>query len=258
MKKQIYLILSLIAFNLALTGCTTMGVEKDEFKKVQKVALVGFQLDQQNPKALEINLGSKEANTALGMGMALAEDKAHAAQIYNSLNEKLKKDLKFEVVELKDLQNNPQYQAAYAQRMNGWRNIPLSQADLSKYKVEKIMDYWAISLMKPAERDQLMDELKVDHLAIARFNTILESPYSLKNIVGGQDLYPKTTVVFYMYKKGRQDAIWYDFAAAAPRHGKSVSSFLGIQDSEKLSPLIVNNSKEAMDVLFNRLNSKIQ
>jgi hypothetical protein len=259
-KQNFSIIINIFIFIIYIfnTGCTTMAVDKTEFEKTKQVAIVGFEIEQMLPNTLDFNLASGKLGVGAQGGNFLPEDKEHAEKIYLSLGDKLQKDLKWSVMNLSDIQKNSSYQEVYKSKMEGWRKRPLMASGFSGYKVKNVMDYWAIAQMTEKERDQLMDKLKVDHLAIARVYVEIESPMSIKNIVGAADLYPKSRMYFYLYKKGVAKSIWYDMAAISPRHHEPIKSFMGIQDIDKMNPYIVSNAQIAINELIDRVQDKLK
>ena len=234
-------IYSLILSSL-LIACGSLKVrDKDQaaVNSVKRIAVVAFATLQPGSATLGLNLskGSVEGGSNAVMHSRSSD---HAEKMYSDLADTLKKNLKWNVLDKKSMITNPDYAKAYKQTMEGWQSKTPPGRGINQFLVGDVMDADGPRILGPQGRDELIKALKVDAILVARVNTVLKGT----SIMGIGNRYPKAMVSFYLYSKGKEQAIWFDGGIEGDESKTSIGKTAFI-DEQLLGDLAVNSAKSA-------------
>jgi len=238
---------------LVMTACATLAVDKARLARIHKVAVVGFNVDQEMPPEMELKFGRDAEPHAKISTMRESE---HANEIYSELARRLKKELKWSVADRKSLANTVAYVAVYNGATQGWQNRPMLAHNVTCFGAGGIADSWPIERMSPEERLALMRALNVDALATARITIHLENAGGLKKLVGAGEFKPQATMSFQVYDRATPgEAVWKDLWAVGETVDQGVSHILGITDVNKVNKLAVTAAERSFDKLVSNVKS---
>lgn len=208
MKNQFFILTSTILTLSLLTGCGAFKVRDKnvaEVEKIKKVAVVAFTMDEPAPVQIGLNLGSGKLEANKG-GSALTENSPHVDQLLSDLEKAVQSKLRWQVLEHKKMLSNGAYTKAYQDTMEGWQNkMPIPEGQ-SRFVIDKMLDQDALRIMGPQGRDALIAALGVDAIMMAKINVHIEA----NTIMGIGSRYPKSSLSFYVYKKGTENPVWFD------------------------------------------------
>jgi hypothetical protein len=238
---------------LALLGACAMGpqVKPEALAKVKSVALVGFELVQQQPKDLEISLGgSSDAGMPAMMPMSkIPVATKHAESVYDVVRNTCQKDLGWAVRDAESLRKDATYQNAFKKQTTGLRSLPPVPTDSDVFSVAGVMDWWAWEKMSPLDRRSALATLKTDAVLVVRARSQLKEGFSFKKLYGGGNFQPQVSYELKLYGADGEDVIWSDFNVQGAPTDKTVGHFAGISSKEALSKLVVEASTIAAEKL---------
>jgi hypothetical protein len=135
---------------------------------------------------------------------------------------------------------NPGYQKAYERTMKGWQNkMPPSKGE-KRFAVEGIMDWDAPRILGPKGREQLIRDLGVDSIVVARVDVMLNG----NSIMGIGSRRPQSRLSFQIYTPDQENAVWFDGAVDGEEAKESVGA-TQFFDEEALKRLAVRSAETA-------------
>ncbi|HEX4924226.1 MAG TPA: hypothetical protein VFV50_09070 [Bdellovibrionales bacterium] len=231
-----------LAASLVLSGCGALQVrdrKEAEVNKIKKVAVVSFSAYLPQSKKLGFDLGSGKLGASEG-GSLIAQTSTNVDQMYLSLTQNLRQNLKWDVVPLPKMTSNAGYVKSYKQTMEGWQNKMAPPADTIQFLVKNVMDYDSTRILDQAGRDALLDALGVDALVTARVDVHLNGT----SIMGIGSRYPQSKVSFQVHTKGQERPVWFDGGVEGDEAKDSVGETAFI-DNAKLEELALQSAKSA-------------
>lgn len=189
-----------VATIIGLTACGSLkrrDVNQSEIRSVRKVAIAAFSFEQPQAGlaklAGEKNYVPSESNDAL---LALHD----AAKTLQS-------KLRWQILNVDTMRANEAYKKAYASKMEGFQMGKMPPQG-KEFIAPGVMDAQSIRRMKPAERDELMKALGVDAIMEAKANIGFASK-GVK-VMGVGSRYPQAILHFFVFKKGVEQAVWFE------------------------------------------------
>lgn len=223
-----------IFYVITLVGCGSVKLRdanQAELTAVKKVAIASFSFAQPIAASL-LSPGGPDYGTY---------SSSEVDQTYSDLADTLSSNLKWTVLSAENLRRNPEYQKAYEAKMKGWQaNKVPHQGKL--FLVPGIMDAQSLFRMKPADRDHLMDGLKVD--AIMEVAVQVDFAASAAHVMGFGSRKPKAFINMRMYKRGVEAPIWFDGRLTGDEAKESVGA-TGYFDETKVTRLGRASAKSA-------------
>jgi hypothetical protein len=248
---------------LAICGCASMKVEKEQVAQVHKVAIVGFAVDQRMPNTGEgvvKSLLAPKRNDGPMKGLHAAEigkPAEHAQMMYDELAKTLSNGMAWKVVARDELRNNIDYRAIFDERTKQPQARPfLSGPNMEVFVADGIVEDFLIAPMEPAERAELIRKLGVDAIAEATVHIELINGGGLKTLVGAGDFHPKATLSFNVYDATHKDAIWTDVYADGEPTAEGVEHALGFADVDAVNQQAILATDSAYQKLLARYKSE--
>jgi hypothetical protein len=201
----------LISTILFYSACSSVQVAHEKVSKIKTVAVVGFVVNQETPKGIEMN--SSAPPGIMNLKAPDFKDIAQSETIYRDLGKSLTKKLGWKTLEKEALEKNAYYQDFYQRTMKGIQNRPPVNEKIDCYTAKAITDSWPIEIMKFEDRKKLLEKLKVQGLIVASYEVKLENKGGLKKLVGAGDYHPKATLRFQLFDATQEKPIWADYSA---------------------------------------------
>lgn len=201
------LILMLTAF--ALAGCASMGrkLDADRAAKMKKVAILSFEVHQQQPTD---NLGiAKFKELKNGRPGDSAELKKMADETLDFTAKELARTTGWKVVSPAEVRANGAYAAKYQKAMAGLRHATMTDGRSEAVLATGILDQVNFRKMDQAERAALAKALAVDGFAeVMIYQTIEQSRFSLGHLSGDADFALKARSNLTVYALDSDDPVW--------------------------------------------------
>ncbi|MCB0415757.1 MAG: hypothetical protein KDD50_15565 [Bdellovibrionales bacterium] len=246
---------TLLLLTTLISACSSIDVKKEEVRKINKVAVVGFELIQELPNEVTLSLGgtsSADSNVAMMGEPAIPHQHPAISMMYQALNRKLKKSLKWQVEGLKDLEANEYYQSIFKSKMTGWKSRAMIPKGTKLYTLKNMLDGFSVMTLKPEERKALARKLNVDAIVVAALETKLVSKASWASLVGGGKFTPQVKSRFYVYSSHTGEAIWSDVNAMGKESTKRIGHWAGIADLEKLIKASLESANDSYAQVISR------
>ena len=238
MKRWIVSVLTLCSL-----GCGAIklrDVNQSEVQSVHRVAVASFSFLQ------------PQASTLLGTGAAdmTAHESEEVTGCWKDIATALKSNMHWNVQPFEEMRGNSAYKAVFEAKMKGWQTgkVPV-QGKL--YLVPGVMDAQSLRRLKPGQRDQLMDALKVDALMETQVNIVFNTKGVAVMGIGSR--HPQAYISLWMYKRGVESPVWFDGRVVGEAADKSVGK-TGFFDETEVTHLGRLSAKGA----FEKLNLKTQ
>ncbi len=252
MNKQSILV-SVITLAL-LSGCAHTKIEKDKISSIRKVAIIGFDVQQQKAVGmgdlLAIATKSKEASKAQ---LAIGEEAKHVIDIYNDLRSQIEKDTSWQVLPLNQIQTNPVYVALYKEKTEGFQMRPQINDRMTLLQAPQILDTFAARLTKEESLQGLQKALGVDALIIAGVQVQLYKGgiiYTIKSMFGKAELEPQAVTNLTLLEPRSNTSIWSESNALGEPAKSNEKTFLGLAQDEVVNRLSVQAARNSFDTLL--------
>ena len=209
-----------------MSACSTLTIDKTRTTAVKRVAIVGFSVQQPRHKGLESlfsssNHGEYQWGSSLGVANPLADE------MYAALEKQLAKEMKWKVIDRKQVAGNTFYQTFYDDKMKGMQMRPPAPSGIVYLAANGIVDAYPLEAADSSRRKEIMKKLNVDAIAVATVKIELEKGGGLKMLVGAGDYFPKATVNFSVFDAKAEDPAWRDLAAAGEPVSEGVEHVFG-------------------------------
>jgi hypothetical protein len=236
---------------IALSACSTMKVEPDRVATVKKVAIVGFDVNQQNPVSkgdlFKVLTKQKVGTEATVKGRAEA---VHVEKMYAALRQKLEKENHWKILTQEQVVKNPAYQELFKAKTEGWQNRPIAGDDYSLMQAPGVLDTFALYTTPPEKLKALQEALGVDALLIVGVKVMLNLDSALGAMVG-QGKFNPLAITSLQMKDGRtNDRIWFDSNAKGQPVQNDEKNFMGMADQDKLNQMAVLAAESSYDQLL--------
>lgn len=238
---------------IALCSCSTMTLSKPDVEQVKRVAVIGFSVEQQQPNTGERVLtklfGPKDDGISSLKPAKPARESAHAGQMLEDLEDVLRKQMHWQVVDSRTLSKNATYRGRWTARTQGLQPRPLVPGDnWDIFVAPGVVESFLLENLTLAERQDLMKKLGVDAVVVAKVRVDLVN----RGISLGGELAPKSKLHFRLFTSKQEDPIWNDLNADGPESKAGVEHSLGFADPKALNPLALESVRGANRVLISR------
>ncbi len=236
----------------ALGACSTgPKVNSEALAKVKTIAIVGFEVVQQQPKDLEFSIGGSSSSDELDR-MPMSKNPVtakHATQIYEVIRKTLKKDMSWQVADVEMLRKNSQYSEVTKEQTSGWRSLPPVGAQFDVFSNAGIMDYWAWEKLSTDKRKQVISDLGVETALVIRARSTLKESFTVKKLYGGGNYHPQVALELKLYAADGSEVIWSDHHVLGEPTSEKAGHFAGISKREALDKLVIAASENAAQKL---------
>ncbi len=257
MKMNARLFLTVFSTSLGLsllTSCASIKVgggsyEPEKVQQIRSAALVGVEVVE--PEAFDpLKPSGKIAgsgNTMMGnMKSSIAEPAEGKAPYYKNMHDFLKKNLKWNMVEMQAVTRNPVNKEFYKNTSSGFQQKSMIDYREGNFTVPDVMDFDAVKQIGQSGREKLMDALKVDALVSYRVHVTLSGT----TVMGIGSMYPQSILQFQVYKRGIEKPVWEDLQAEGVPGEESIGKTRLTLDVSKLNEEGIASAETAYPVLL--------
>lgn len=248
----------LIILSFVFSACTSMMVEKDHATKIKRVAIIGFDVQQQKPVETEdLFKALTHQDTSSKAELKGRMDAPHVAKMYDILVAKLESENKWSVMQQDLLKKNRAYQDFYKTKTEGWQNRPLVNDRYNLLQPEGILDSFAVMTTKPEIRKQLQQDLGVDAVLYVSIRVDLNNSSALASMVGQGTFSPSATTNLTLVNAKNDIKIWFDSSATGEKIASSDKNFMGMANQDKLNQLAIRAVESSYVTLLTNYKEKI-
>jgi hypothetical protein len=242
---------------LGLAACSTMKVDSAKMQNIKSVAVVGFDLVQQQPVSkMDLLKIATHVKTSSGPGVGTRNDQEHVAEAYDMIVAKLAAEKGFQVVQRADLVSNPAYAALFKKRTEGLTSKSLVPDRYTLYSAPKVLDSFDVSTLTPEEKSNLQSALKVDAIIVVKSIVDLNFSGLWASLIGQATMSPAATSTVSMVDCRTGEEIWSDNHAVGEPVENSEKSFLGMAEDKKVNALAKQAVANSLDSAFQRIKAK--
>lgn len=202
------LLITMAAFT---TGCASMGVIKDRVEPIKKVAIIGYEVEEQKAP-LMAPPSPKYGMPASMLTMPPRETKV-ASELYKSLSDVLTKELNWQVVDMSKVANNEAYKDTQQKIAKMLMFNHGRKADWEAYLAQGIIPAKELDTLDPRTKEALRRALGVDAIVVVENDVEMRKKASIMNLVGGTGTIPVSTVKLSVYDLKDEKPIWWDHKA---------------------------------------------
>ena len=240
---------SLILLSLGMLGaCSTLKVQKDEVAKVQKVAVVGFSVIQDNPPTPTLSFGKTDHQPS-GFNGASCENAEHAQLVLESLNSKLKDNMKWSMLTPDQVNKNDMIQERLKWQKSNGRALELIPNNTECFVSALIPEKFALDRLDFAQRKLLIKTLGVDGIVVVSVRVEYINTGILKAFGSWK---PQSTLYFRLYTANQEEPIWMDTWARGEPTAEGTQQFLGFTDHNELNAKVVSSAQTAFADLMKK------
>jgi hypothetical protein len=259
MKKDFYksyLILALTLSAFTFGGCASLKVDTAKMQSIKKVAIIGFDVLQQQPVRVTDLIGINTQGASHGVAVGSRSEQAHVGEMYDMLVQKLAAEKGYAVVKRAELIRNPAYAAIYERRTHGVTSRPFVPEHYLLYQAPNVLDGFDVSTLSPAEQRNLAEALKVDAVLVVKSVVELNTTGGIASLVGQASMSPSATTTVAMTDAHSGEEIWSEPGAKGDRIANEEKSFLGMGDNDKLNLFAKKAVASSVDSAFQRIKAK--
>jgi len=236
------------AWVLALSACSTLKVQKDEVAKINKVAVVGFSVIQDNPPTPELSFGSHD-NHGMSFAAALCKSSNHAQLMLDGLDRQLASKMKWSIADLAQVNQNKMVQERLLWQKSSFRPAEQIPVHTECFVSSKVPEEFAIDRLDFAQRKQLIESLGVDGIVVVEIRVEYENSGILK-IAGS--FKPRSTLYYRLYNAKQEDPIWLDSWARGEPTAEGTSQILGMVNEDEMNAKVVSSAQSAYQQLMTK------
>lgn len=222
----------LILFMITLASCAAFKPKLDSqrAKEVKKLAIIGFEIHQQQPTD---NLGLNALKDAMDNNgtQNSPEYQKMAKSIYSELRSMVESKTHWHVLSYDQVAMNKAYATYTISKMEGARSTNLTGSHSELIHLQGLLDVYAFRKMSQAQRVELAKALGVD--AVAEFTLVqqIDQPWlSIGHITGNGSFEYQSRSNLMVYAQSSEEPVWQIQNIS----GDSVSSKGYPEEMEKL------------------------
>ncbi len=234
-------------------GCASVGVIKERVEPIKKVAIIGYEVEEQKAPILAAPQ-PKYGMPASMLTMPPRETKV-AAELYKNLSDVLTKELHWQVVDMSKVATNEAYHDTQQKISKLLMFNHGRKADWEAYLAQGIIPAKEFDSMDSRTKEALRRALGVDAIVVVENDVEMRKKASLMNLVGGSGSIPVSTVHFSVYDMKDDKAVWWDHKAEGDEVAEKTMQLGGISlnaSGEDLDRGPVVASEDAYRVLIAR------
>jgi hypothetical protein len=126
--------------------------------------------------------------------------------------------------------------------MKGWQNKVATPQGRNLFLAANIMDADGMRILGAKGRDELCDALGVDALVLAKVNV----SFNGTTVMGIGQRKPQAALMFQVFKKGRENPVWFEGQILGQEAKKSVGA-TGFTDQTLLNQLSRESAQSAFE-----------
>lgn len=245
---------------LALGACASVKVDKEKAQGVKKVAIIGFDVEQQRPVSTSdlIGVALKTKSTDPHAEIKLRSESSHVVKMYDDLRQKLETSNKWKVLSMDQVKASSAYQAHFKDKTEGFQNRPMVNERYDVMSPPGILDSFAIYTTKGETLSKLQKDLGVDALAVVKITVNLNNDSALASMVGQGTFSPSASTALQLIDGRSNDKIWSESAAVGEKQSNGDKNFMGMADQEKINQLAVRAANSSYAKLIAQYNEQLK
>ena len=192
---------------LILSSCAGMKIDEARAKRLRKVAIISFEMQQDRPTD---NLGLSRLGELKGATAAdSTELQGMAKNIFTELNTQLKKQTGWGVLTLAEISANRNFESRVKRAMEGARLTSMVSQGAELIPLHGLFDNYAFRRLSHEERVKIAKELGVEALAEIIFYQMKDQSWmSLGHLSGDAAFSYKTRANLVVYGVDSSEPIW--------------------------------------------------
>jgi hypothetical protein len=254
MSSQIQRGLALLPFIL-LAACAGKTVKKEELAKVHKVAVVGFDLQQQKSISAGdlVSIALKQNKNEATPHMR--QESPHVDPIYHDLTSKLAAQTGWKVMSLEQVKNNAAYKKYLAEKSEGMQNRPIINDRFDLFVPAGILDSFAILTTQGDRLKDLARDMGVDAVVFASSTINLNNDSFIMSMVGNGEFHPSSNLNMFVSDGRTAEKIFMD-SANGPKVDVGAKNAVGMANVDELNLLARNATQLSLDMVLKDLEVK--
>lgn len=243
---------------LMLGACASLKVDKDQTQNVKRVAIVGFDVQQQRPVEMgdlfKVATHQDASSKAEVKGRSEAE---HVAKMYNNLRQKLETENHWQVMSLDSVKANAAYQALFKDKTEGFQNRPIINDRYNLLQPAGILDSFAIRTTEADKLKQLQAALGVDALLVVGMTVNLNNSSMFASLIGQGKFQPYAITNAYMLQAKSNEQIWVDSNVKGEPVDNDEKNFMGLANEDKINQMAVMAADSSYNKLISNYKEKL-
>ncbi|MES2855539.1 MAG: hypothetical protein V4692_06740 [Bdellovibrionota bacterium] len=210
MHSSFKAMITTVSAAIVLSGCASFGPKLDasRAKSVKTVAIIGFEVQQQQPTD---NFGINKFKNAVDNGgiQNSPQYQGMAKNIYETLANNIQQKTKWNVVSYQKLTANKAYSAFVKEKMEGMRSTSMMGQGAELIPLNGVLDVMAFRKMSMEQKAAFAKDLGVD--AIAEYTVIqsIDQPWmSVGHAVGMASFEYKSRSNLIVYSPNNEEPLW--------------------------------------------------
>lgn len=247
-KLSVLLGLSAVLF----TGCSGRVLEKDKIKEIKKVAIIGFDFQQQRAVSGSQLLGAlMGAKANDGVEPALRVDSPDAVRAFDEFAQQLKTHFGWQVIPAKEMKANAKYIEIFKSKTEGFQNRPMVNKSFDLLTVAGVLDSFAILTLPKEIQKELQQALRVDSVVFVTLKGNLNNNSFLASMVGKGEFKPFVVTNVQVTDALRDHKVWVE-NVQGPEVAQGEKNTLGMTDAASLGNTYFQASKLSFESLFEK------
>lgn len=250
MKKLI-----LVFIGFAFFGCASKVVKTEELKGIKKVAIVGFELQQQRPvSGMDLLKIATHQKVSTGASLAMGAESPHVEIAYKNLAQELGSKTGWIVMPIENLRKHRAYAAWLKSKTEGFQNRPIINDRFDLLRPAGIGDNFSVLTTEKEKLAQLAKELGVD--AVVTISTVvnLNANGVFAALTGGGEYKPSGQTTFVVKNPVTAENIIM-LSGEGEKVEKGEKNIAGMANEDSLNKLIVEAAGLSIRTVLNEIPS---
>ncbi|MES3037359.1 MAG: hypothetical protein V4736_05570 [Bdellovibrionota bacterium] len=248
-----YIIVSIVG--LSMFGCASNLVKSEEMKGVKKVAIVGFDLQQQRSvSGMDLLSIAAKVPVKNGASPALGAESTQAELAYKDFAANLNGKTGWSVMKIEDLRKNAAYTAFFKSKTEGLQNRPIINDRIDLLRPAGVVDNFAIMITEKEKLAQLAKDLGVDAVVTSTTTIDLNSNGVFAAVTGNGEYKPsgKTTM---LVKNAAAGENIISLSAQGPKVEQGEKNIVGMSNEENLNKLALEATRLSVQNVMKEIPS---
>ncbi len=242
------------------TGCSTLKTQRSRLDGVQTAAVIAYSADvdlnngRNNQAGNGGVIGMVNAATAISdmsSGEMQREREDQAVGTYESLLANITQGTGWKLIQREQITAHPRYMAAFETYKSNFSGLTGTMGSIRQ--VPKLLMHHIGVALTEAERQEIMDGLKVDAVIVVRVRFVRggSTGFSIGGI-GKTGVLPKAIVDLTAWDRQGGEPIWRDSWAEGEAGSTGIETTMGVVDDDQLTQGMEEAAQLAYQVLMDR------
>ena len=244
-------IFTLLIPAIVFLGCSSKVVKNDQLKGIKKVAVIGFEMQQQRPvSGGDLFAIATHQNKASGATPTLGTESKYAEQAYKNFSSKLQTKTGWTIVKMEDVRKNPAYMSFLKSKTEGFQNRPMINDRFDLFRPSGIADNFSVMTTEKEKLLQLAKSLGVDAVITATTKVDLNANGVLAAVTGNGEYKPSGSTTI-MIKDSLQAENILVASAEGAKVEKGEKNVVGMSNEDNLNILAVEATNLSVQNVLN-------